>query len=118
MNFRNDGGGRNRPATRVSVDESQLLNRKVEFHGVDEKIIRPGGKLFDRSEHGQPCRLIDIDLVDFKYIGHANSPTKRARLNMPGEFLACFSIDDFAVAQAFDGFYRVQDDRSREHRAE
>ena len=85
MHFGQDGGGRDRPAASVAIDERQLLDGKFQSQGINQQIVRLNGQGLHGPAHGQAGGLIDVDLVDFENIGGAISERASAFLNLASQ---------------------------------
>lgn len=118
MHFRQYRCGGYGTAAGIAVDQRHLFDGQIESESVDEQEVRRNGKRFDGAAHRQARSLQDVDLVDFKYIGAADTPAQAARFDMPCKSFSLFLQNDLAVAQAADRAVGMEENSRGKDRAE
>ena len=74
---------------------------------------RQGG---DGALHGEEAGLQDVDFVDFRRAGFRDRPGQRLFADERCQLFAATGGELFGVVQSGDGFVRVKDDGSGNHR--
>jgi hypothetical protein len=109
MDFRDDGGRCYGAAAGVSSDQGFLGDGKVEFEGVDQKVVRFGRKRKYGAAHGETGSLVDVDLIDFKDISSSDSPGDGPGFDLGSQNGTSAGVQDFAVVQTPDGTVGIED---------
>jgi hypothetical protein len=118
MGFGEDGGGGDRNAAGVALDERFLFDENIELHGVDEQIIRLDRELLQGGGHGLAAGLINVPGVDALGIYFSDSPGKRMLVNAHRKFRAALGRKFFRIVEADNAALGIENDRGSDYRTE
>jgi hypothetical protein len=118
MHFGHDGGGGNRMAARISLDERPLRNTQVEGDGVDEHKIGRRLEARHRGPHGDAAGLINVEKIDGRRVYGCNRPGYRALADAGVENFPPFGVELFAVVQPANRPFGGEDHSGGDYRPE
>jgi len=118
MRFGKDRGGRYGNTACVAFDERFLLDKDVEFHSVNEQIIRLNRELLQSSSHRLAAGLVDVPSVDALGIDFGDSPGDGVFVNARGEFGSAFGGKFFRIVETNNAAFWIQNNRGGNDRAE
>src|SRR5258708_22262473 len=64
LDFGKDGRGGDRHRQSIAVNDGMLRNIEIEFHGINEQVVRRGTELGHRLVHRNFRRLVNVDLIN------------------------------------------------------
>lgn len=118
LNLCQNGRRGNGAAARIAVYKRKLLYREIDLNGVDEEVVRLQRQRLYSSAHRQPGGLVDVDLIDFEYVGAGDGPAETACFDVTCEILSFLGTQDFAVVETANGLIGIQDNCPGEHGSE
>lgn len=110
IDFGDYGGGGNRDAQTVSMNNVRLRDFEVEPNSVNQQVVRSGIQAENRGCHCHLARLIDIDPVDRLGIDFFNRDCQRLALDNCGVSLAFGFEQLLGVTQPTDAAAAGQND--------
>src|SRR5262249_40412512 len=118
MRFGEDGSSSDGDAFAVALDERFLLNEDIQLDGVDEEVVGGNGELLKRGGHGLSASLVNVPGIDAPCGAFGNGPSERVLLCAVREDRAALFGKLFGVVQPDDAAFGIEDDGSRDDRAE
>lgn len=116
--FRENGSGGDGSRAQVAVDESFLLDREIEFDGVEQKVIRERVQLRDGGDHCLAAGLVDVPGINSAGVDFGDGPGQGVPANAFGENETPLGIYFFGIVEADDAAGGTEDNGSGNDRAE
>lgn len=113
-----DGRGGDGDTARVAFDQRLLLDQNIEFHGVDEEVVRRDSETLKRSGHGLTGSLIDIPGVNPLRVDFSDGPGESVFANALAQLGASLGGEFFGVVEADNAAFGVENHGGGDHRAE
>src|SRR5580693_4629647 len=92
------------------MNQSFLLDGKIELKRVEEEIIRKRLELRDGGDHGLPTGLVDVPGVYTAGINFSDRPGQSVQADAFGENEAALGIDFLGIVEANDATGGAKDD--------
>src|SRR5579862_8169053 len=92
------------------MNQSFLLDGKIEFERVEEEIIRKRLELRDGGDHSLAASLIDVPGVDAAGINFGYRPSQSMLADALGENKAALGIDFLGIVETNDATGGAKDD--------
>ncbi len=109
VGLREDGGGGDGHAARITFDERLLLDEHIEPHGVNQQVIRLQGELLQSGAHGLAAGLINVPRINALGINFGYGPGPGVLANAFGEFTAALSGELFRIIEANYAAFGIED---------